>query len=236
MLEIKELSSGYLGSKVLHNVTLSCEGGITLVAGPNGAGKSTLIKSINGSLRPVEGRISFSGRNIEKLNPHSISLLGIATVPERGRIFPSMTVIDNLRVSFESSNNKGSTFESSLENVYVLFPDLKEKANDRAITLSGGQQQMLSIGRAIIAGPKLLMLDEPTTGLFPKIVRDVISKILEISGTMPILLTEQNLTETLPISSKVYILESGRIVFSGSSAEMIEDHNLRELYFGMGGK
>jgi branched-chain amino acid transport system ATP-binding protein len=234
MLEVENLSAGYFGSKVLNSISLTAGEGTTLVAGANGAGKSTLIKSINGSLRPISGSISLDGKKIDKMNPHSIALMGIATVPERGRIFGSMSVEDNLRVSFESVKREKGSYENSVENIYEIFPDLKEKRNDKAGTLSGGQQQMLSIGRAIITSPKLLLMDEPTTGLFPRTVRELVSKISEISQGMSLLLTEQNLAETLFLTRKVYILESGKIVFSGTPDDIRGNKDLRNIYLGTG--
>jgi|YelNatPaOPRAMG01_1025707.scaffolds.fasta_scaffold04461_8 branched-chain amino acid transport system ATP-binding protein len=235
MLEIENLSAGYFGSKVLNGISLTAGEGTTLVAGANGAGKSTLIKSINGSLRPISGSISLDGKKIDRMNPHSIALMGIATVPERGRIFGSMSVEDNLRVSFESVRREKGSYEDSVENIYEIFSDLKEKRNDKAGTLSGGQQQMLSIGRAIITSPKLLLMDEPTTGLFPRTVRELVSKISEISQGMSLLLTEQNLAETLFLTRKVYILESGKIVFSGTPDDIRGNKDLRNIYLGTGG-
>lgn len=235
MLNIENLNAGYFGSKVLNGISLSVAEGTTLVAGANGAGKSTLIKSINGSLRPVSGSISMDDKDLKGLNSHSIALLGVATVPERGRVFGNMTVEDNLRVSFESISSKRGALEDALEGVYVFFPDLKEKKNDKAGTLSGGQQQMLSIGRAIITRPKLLLMDEPTTGLFPKTVKELVSKISDISKEMSILLTEQNLAETMFIAKRVYILESGGIVYSGTPAEISENPDLSRIYLGIRG-
>ncbi|MFP3256851.1 MAG: ABC transporter ATP-binding protein [Candidatus Nanopusillus acidilobi] len=231
MLEIKNLNSGYFGSKVLQNISIECKEGITLVIGPNGAGKTTLVKSINGLLRPIEGKIIFNGTEIQNLKPFLISKLGISTVPERSRVFSNMTVIENLRVAFESSKQKYD-FNSFLRRIFTIFPDLNEKLNDKSNTLSGGQQQMLSIARAMATNPKILIMDEPTTGLFPKLVKELILKIEEISKNMPILLTEQNVADVVPISKKVYIIESGKIVFSGLPNEVMENPKIKNIYFG----
>ncbi|MGC8618432.1 MAG: ABC transporter ATP-binding protein [Thermoplasmata archaeon] len=236
MLEIKDLYAGYFGSRVLNGISLTAGEGTTLVAGANGAGKSTLIRSVNGGLRPVKGSISLDGKDVASLSSHVIAHAGVATVPERGRVFVNMTVEDNLRVSFESVAKEKGEFEDAAESVYSFFPDLREKRGDKAGTLSGGQQQMLSIGRAIITRPKLLLMDEPTTGLFPKTVKELVSKISDISKGTSILLTEQNLAETMFIAGKVYILESGNIVFSGSPDEIRENPDLRHLYLGTGGR
>ncbi len=201
--------------------------------GANGAGKSTLVKSINGTLRPVDGKIIFNNINLEPLNAHDIARLGIATVPERGRIFTNMTVMENLKVSFESSQNKmKNDFLDVVEKIFSIFPDLKEKLNQKAGLLSGGQQQMLSIARALMSSPKFLIMDEPTTGLFPKVVRELIEKIVEISENMPLLVTEQNLVDFIKVAKKIYILESGRIVFSGAPDEVVNNPQIKKLYFG----
>ncbi|MEM0201488.1 MAG: ATP-binding cassette domain-containing protein [Candidatus Micrarchaeaceae archaeon] len=206
--------------------------GITLVVGANGAGKSTLVKSINGTLRPIDGEIIFNNKNIQTLNTHTIANLGIATVPERGRIFTNMTVKENMKVSFESSSKKKNDFLDVVEKLFAIFPDLKEKLNQDAGWLSGGQQQMLSIARALVSSPKFLIMDEPTTGLFPKVVRELITKIVQISENMPILITEQNLVDVVPIAKKVYLIESGKIVFSGNPDEVMTNTLIKKLYFG----
>ncbi len=232
MLSIENLNAGYFGSRVLQGVSLKCGSGITLVIGPNGAGKSTLVKSVTGTLRPVSGGVIFDGKRIEKLRGHQISSMGIATVPERGRVFTEMTVGDNILFGYESSGEEGPNFQGILKEVFSLFPDLEVKRDDRAGTLSGGQQQMLAIARALARRPKFLVMDEPTTGLFPRLVKELIQKIETISKNMPILLTEQNVVNIVPIASKVYLLESGRIVMSGSPSEILESPQVRKSYIG----
>lgn len=232
MLEINNLKAGYFGSKVIDDLSITCQDGITLIVGANGAGKSTLVKSINGTLRPVEGKIMFNNENLQPLNAHTIAGLGIATVPERGRIFTNMTVKENMKVSFESSSKKKNDFLDVIDKLFAIFPDLKEKLNHDAGLLSGGQQQMLSIARALVSSPKFLIMDEPTTGLFPKVVRELITKIVQISENMPILITEQNLVDVVPVAKKVYLIESGKIVFSGNSDEVINNTQIKKLYFG----
>lgn len=231
MLEIKNLNAGYFGSRVLQDISLECRDGITLIIGPNGAGKTTLVKSINGLLRPVYGKIIFNGTEIQNLKSFSISKMGISTVPERGHIFSNMSVLDNIKVAFESSK-QASDFKDFLERIFSIFPDLMEKLNDKSATLSGGQQQMLSIARAMAMGPKFLIMDEPTTGLFPKLVKDLVLKIEEISMDMPILLTEQNVVDVVPIAAEVHIIESGKIVFSGKPDEIMENPEIKNIYFG----
>lgn len=232
MLNVDGLSAGYFGSKVLQDISLKCEGGITLVIGPNGAGKSTLVRSVTGTLRPVTGHITFEGTSIERMKGHQISGIGISTVPERGRVFSEMSVLENIKFGHESSRHTKGDFSGILDEVFSLFPDLRLKQNERASTLSGGQQQMLAIARALASKPKFLVMDEPTTGLFPKLVKELIEKIEAISKNMPILLTEQNVVNIVPIASKVYLLESGRIVLSGTPKEILESPQVRKSYIG----
>ncbi len=231
-MNVERLSAGYFGSKVLQDICLKCEGGITLVIGPNGAGKSTLVKSVTGTLRPVTGHITFEGNNIERMKGHQISSIGISTVPERGRVFSEMSVLENIKFGHESSGPTRDDFSGILDEVFSLFPDLKLKQNERAGTLSGGQQQMLAIARALASKPKFLVMDEPTTGLFPKLVKELIEKIEAISKNMPILLTEQNVVNIVPIASSVYLLESGRIILSGTPKEILESPQVRKSYIG----
>ncbi len=233
MLRIENLNAGYYGSNVLQSVELECGSEITLVIGPNGAGKSTLVRSISGTIRPITGKVLFQGTEIQSKHPYEISKLGISTVPERGRIFREMTVSDNLRFAFESSRNrKKKDFEEGRDYVTDLFPDLRDKLNSTAGELSGGQQQMLSIGRALITSPKFLIMDEPTTGLYPKLLKELLLKIKEISSGLPILLTEQNVSETVPLARKVYLLEAGRIAAQGSSEEMQNNEIVKGSYLG----
>lgn len=233
MLSIENLSAGYYGSNVLQNVQIKCEEEITLVIGPNGAGKSTIVKSITGSLRPISGKIIFENSEIQNRQPYEISRLGISTVPERGRIFREMSVEDNLRLAFETSgSSEKGNFEEGLDIVLDIFPDLKERLKSLGGTMSGGQQQMVSIARALITKPKFLIMDEPTTGLYPKLLGQLLLKIKTISSHLPILLTEQNVSETVPIAKKVYLLEAGRIVAKGSSEEMMKNEIVKKSYLG----
>jgi branched-chain amino acid transport system ATP-binding protein len=233
MLDIEGLSAGYYGSNVLKNVSLSCGDEITLVIGPNGAGKSTLVKSITGTLRPVKGKIFFDGTEIQNQKAFDIFRRGITTVPERGRVFREMTVLDNLKFALESAGSKeNGSFERRLDSVMELFPDLKENLGKMAGKLSGGQQQMLSIARALVTEPKFLIMDEPTTGLYPKLLKELLVKIKTISRNLPVLLTEQNVSETVPLAKKVYLIEAGKIVASGSSEDMMKNEIVRRSYLG----
>ncbi|HYB77131.1 MAG TPA: ATP-binding cassette domain-containing protein, partial [Thermoplasmata archaeon] len=194
MLQVEHLSAGYYGSTVLEDVSFSSGNGITLVIGPNGAGKSTLVRSVVGLLRPVTGRITFEERSIETLRPEVIAGLGIATVPERARLFGDLRVIDNLTLGSRLAERRHDKvdFDADLASVLELFPLLQPKLRDPARLLSGGQQQMVAIARALVAHPKLLVMDEPTTGLHPTLVKELLLKIEQVARDLPILLTEQN--------------------------------------------
>jgi branched-chain amino acid transport system ATP-binding protein len=246
VLEVRDLCAGYYSSSVLRNVSLTCSEGVSLVIGPNGAGKSTLVKSLVGLIRPVSGKVSYLGKEIGKLNARDISLLGITTVPERARLFSSMTVLDNLKVGYSllesrrkldalgqaSWQGRGKDFGGMLGFVVETFPDLSGRLKERAGKLSGGQQQMLAIARALISAPRFLIMDEPTTGLYPALVKELVTKIRRIAQGMPILLTEQNIAQTLPLASYVYLLESGRIVLQGRPEEILNNERARRAYLG----
>jgi len=234
MLEVERLSAGYFGSTVLDGISFTSGPGITLIIGPNGAGKSTLVRSIVGSLRPVRGEVRFEGRPIQNLRAEAIADLGIATVPERARLFGDLRVIDNLRIGSRLARRRGEAvdFERDVAEVKQLFPDLGKKLNDPAHSLSGGQQQMVSIARALIAHPKLLVMDEPTTGLHPVLVKELIVKIEQVARELPILLTEQNVLQTVPIAGHVHLIEAGHVVLSGTPKEILADDRVRRVYLG----
>lgn len=234
MLQVEHLSAGYFGSTVLEDVSFISGNGITLIIGPNGAGKSTLVRSIVGLLRPVTGRITFEERPIDSLRPELIARLGIATVPERARLFRDLRVIDNLTLGSRLAERRHESvdFDADLASVLELFPDLKAKLRDPARLLSGGQQQMVAIARALVAHPKLLVMDEPTTGLHPTLVKELLVKIEQVSRGLPILLTEQNVLQTVPIAARVHVLEAGRILHSGTPQEILADDRVRRIYLG----
>ena len=234
MLQVEGLIAGYFGSTVLEGVSFESGPGITLIIGPNGAGKSTLVRSIVGTLRPVGGTIRFEERPIERLGAGAISDRGIATVPERARLFGELRVIDNLRIGSHAARRRGEKvdFASDLGEVSRLFPDLRTKLNEPARRLSGGQQQMVAIARALVAHPKLLVMDEPTTGLHPVLVKELLVKIRDLAQGLPILLTEQNVWETVPIATRIHLLEAGRIVLSGGPEEILADDRVRRSYLG----
>lgn len=238
MLRVEHLTAGYYGSTVLDEVSLSSGEGITLVIGPNGAGKSTLVRSIVGSLRPVYGEVRFEDRPIQTLPAEAIADLGIATVPERARLFGDLRVIDNVRIGSRLAKRRGEKvdFDADLREVCDLFPDLEAKLNDPARSLSGGQQQMVSIARALVAHPKFLVMDEPTTGLHPVLVKELIVKIEHVARDLPILLTEQNVLQTVPIASHVHLIEAGRVVLSGTPGEILANDRVRRVYLGERGE
>ena len=240
-LEIQGVSSGYFGSSVLRDVSVSCAEGVTLVIGPNGAGKSTLVRSITGLLRPVAGSVVYGGTEIQTMGAERIALLGISTVPERARLFSSMSVLDNLKIGYSLltrrqrlgrlASDGNRSFEDMLKFVLEVFPDLSGRLSEESDRLSGGQQQMLAIARALVSAPGFLIMDEPTTGLYPGLVKELVAKIERISKGMPILLTEQNIAQTLPLATYVYVMESGRIVTHGKPKEIMSDE-IRRAYLG----
>ena len=234
MLQVEHLSAGYFGSTVLEDVSFSSQNGITLIIGPNGAGKSTLVRSIVGILRPVGGSIRFEDRPVESLRPERIAGLGIATVPERGRLFGDLRVIDNLRIGMRVARRRGDGSDPSadLAAMQQLFPDLGPMLYEPARSLSGGQQQMVAIARALVSHPKLLVMDEPTTGLHPTLVHELLIKIEQVARDLPILLTEQNVQQTVPIARYVHVLEAGRFVHSGPPNEILADDRVRRIYLG----
>jgi branched-chain amino acid transport system ATP-binding protein len=222
----------------LHGLSLEInEGEIFAILGPNGAGKTTLLKTIAGLLKdqPKKGVIELNGRQIQHLSPEKISSLGIVYVPEDRGLFRELTVNENLELGCWGRSSKGTA--PDIEYIHNLFPVLKERRNQQAETLSGGEQQMLAIARAFLRKPKLLMLDEPSLGLAPLVARNVCDALVKISkvGTT-ILLVEQNAKLALKIAHYGYILEAGRIVLKGTSQELIENPSVQELYLGLGGE
>ncbi len=236
LLEVSDLSAGYLGSSVLEHVSLRVERGITLVLGPNGAGKSTLIRSVAGTLRPVAGSLRLDGVPLETLRAHQVALQGVATSPERARLFTDLKVVDNLRLGADLARRRGEAvdWEKTLATIFRIFPGLPPILSQRAGQLSGGQQQAVAIARALAAQPRLLLLDEPTTGLHPVLVRDLLGRIQEIAKDLPVLLTEQNALQTIPLAREVHLLEAGRIVLSGPPERFLADDRVRRAYLGEG--
>ena len=239
LLELKSVETLYFDRiYALHGLSLQVkEGEIFTVLGPNGAGKSTLLKTIAGLLKdqPKKGTIEFSGRRITHLPPERVSSMGIAYVPEDRSLFRELTVKENLDLG--CWGRKDRKIKDDFRFIFSLFPILEERKSQQAETLSGGEQQMLAIARAVLRNPRLLMLDEPSLGLAPLVSRAVYDALIQISqvGTT-ILIAEQNAKLALKIAHYGYILESGRIVLEGASKDLVENESVQELYLGMGGE
>ena len=234
MLNVRSINVFYGDLQALWDVSLEVrEGERVVLLGPNGAGKTTLLKAISGILKPKTGCIEFMGESIDKLPPYKIVEKGISHVPEGRRLFPQMTVFENLLLGAYTREAE-KHLEENLERVYELFPILKERKNQLAETLSGGEQQMLAIGRALMSNPKMLLLDEPSSGLSPIALEKVFEALLQINKEgVTILLVEQNVHQALGIAQRVYLLENGRIVASGTREEIMSDEKIRKSYLGL---
>jgi branched-chain amino acid transport system ATP-binding protein len=231
LLSVESLDVRYGAIHALHGV--SCEahpGEIVTLIGSNGAGKSTLLRAISGLVRPSAGRVSFDGRDVTGLRPDLIAALGCSHVPEGRRIFANLSVLENLQMG--AWTRRAETAQS-LEQVLALFPRLRERLTQAGGTLSGGEQQMLAIGRALMARPKLLLLDEPSLGLAPLVVKQIFAIVREINaqGTT-VLLVEQNAHQALRVAKRAYVLETGALALSGDAAELARDPRVREAYLG----
>jgi branched-chain amino acid transport system ATP-binding protein len=239
MLSVEALNVSYGRLQVLWGLSLRVEAGeVVSVIGPNGAGKTTLMKTIVGLLKPWgagrgAGGIAFKGRRIDGLRPEAIARLGIAVVPEGAKVFPEMTVLENLLIGSVVPHARGRRPER-LREIYGLFPRLAERQRQSARTLSGGERQMLAIGRALMACPDLLLLDEPSLGLQPTLIRNIMETIRGISARgITVLLIEQNVHFSLPMSHRAYVLENGRMVLEGSGEEMLRNPHVRVSYLGV---
>ncbi|REJ20236.1 MAG: branched-chain amino acid ABC transporter ATP-binding protein [Bacillaceae bacterium] len=234
MLKLKGVSVQYGAYKAVRNVDIEVgKGEIVVLLGSNGAGKSTVFKTIGGLHKCTEGEIMFEGKRIDQSSPAQIVKTGIVQCAEGRKLFPRMTVYENLMMGAFIHRKQKKEIENTLHEVYELFPILKEKRNDLAGSLSGGQQQMLAIGRALMSKPKLMLLDEPSIGLAPIIVAQMFEVIKQINKTeTTILLAEQNANAALHIAHKGYVLENGSIVVEGSSKELFADDNVRKAYLG----
>ena len=233
LIELENVAAGYGDVQVLWGVSLSVrEGEIATLVGANGAGKTTTLKTISGVVRATAGSMLYDGERVDRLPSHQIAARGISHVPEGRRLFPLMSVRENLELGVVSSAARKSRGES-LEHVFSLFPRLKERASQMAGTLSGGEQQMAAIGRGLMARPRLLMLDEPSLGLAPIVVREMFDIIREVNRSgITILLVEQNVQQSLKISDRAFVLENGRVVLEGVGAELLDDERVREAYLG----
>ncbi|MCL4424036.1 MAG: ABC transporter ATP-binding protein [Firmicutes bacterium] len=234
MLKINDIDVSYGDVQVLWDVSLEVkEGELVALVGANGAGKTTALKTISGVLRPQRGEIVFQGERISRLVGHKIPRLGIAHVPEGRRLFPEMTVQENLELGSLAPEAKKRRKET-LDWVFNLFPILKEKRYQEAGTLSGGQQQMVAIGRGLMARPRLLMLDEPSLGLAPVLVSQLFEIIRGINlAGITVLLVEQNVSYSLNMCTRAYVLENGRVVLQGSGADLLNNQHVKEAYLGI---
>jgi branched-chain amino acid transport system ATP-binding protein len=234
LLSVRGLDLFYGDAQALEGVAIDVEQGrIVAIIGANGAGKTSLVRTIAGIEKPHAGRIEFRGRDITGLESHRTCDLGIGQVAEGRQIFPSLSVEDNLEVGAMLPRAR-SRAKSSLEEVYAMFPVLAERREQLAGTLSGGEQQMLSIGRCLMARPELIMFDEPSLGLAPTIVQDVFQTIRKLNASgITILLIEQNVAVSLKLASRAYVLENGRIVLEGSGEELLADDRVRKAYLGL---
>ncbi len=232
MLAIEGLRSGYGKIEVLHDVALSiAQGQIVTLIGANGAGKTTLLKTISGLIRPKAGTIAFEGASIVRLPAHKIVALGVSHVPEGRAILKRMTVFDNLRMGAYVRTD--SEIGRDIDDVFKRFPALSERRDQMAGTLSGGEQQMLAIGRALVARPRLLLLDEPSLGLAPKFVTRIFLTLRELKQEgKTILLVEQNARQALQVADHGYVMERGRIAFTGSGQELLNMPEVRRTYLG----
>jgi branched-chain amino acid transport system ATP-binding protein len=234
MLELDNLEVGYGSIVALHGISLKVEPGqIVTLIGANGAGKSTTLRSISGLLPVRSGTIRFDGRDIANLPPHKIVALGLSHVPEGRMVFSNLTVMENLQMGAYLRKDKAN-FPKDLDYIFSIFPRLKEREKQAAGTLSGGEQQMLAIGRALMSKPKFLMLDEPSLGIAPMLVQTIFKKIVEINKELglSILLIEQNANLALEVSHRGYVIETGKIILSDESSALRTNEQVRKAYLG----
>jgi branched-chain amino acid transport system ATP-binding protein len=232
--ELKNVSIHYDKVQALQDVSISLEQGeIVALIGANGAGKTSTLRAITALAKPSAGEIWFNGRRIDGLEPASVVALGISMVPEGRHVYPFMSVKDNLLMGAYLRKDKGA-IRGDLDRIYARFPRVKERLRQQAGSLSGGEQQMVVISRALMARPKLLLLDEPSLGLAPKVVRDIARAIVEINRDegISVVLVEQNSRMALKISNRAYALETGRIALAGKSADLMNEDHIRKLYLG----
>jgi branched-chain amino acid transport system ATP-binding protein len=233
LLRAEGLTAGYGKMAILHDVTLEVRAGeMVSVIGPNGAGKSTAFKTIVGFLRPTSGRVRFDGQDITGLRPDQVLPRGLAYVPQGRIVFPQMTVLENLEMGAYIERDR-ARIRAALERVYALFPILAERRSQKAGTMSGGEQQMVAIGRALMTSPKLIMLDEPSLGLAPKFVSLIFDKLGEMrQAGYTLMVVEQNAAKALSVADRAYVLELGRNRFEGTGRTLLEDPEVKRLYLG----
>ncbi len=233
MLEIEGVDAYYKDLQALWGVSMQVnEGELVALVGPNGAGKTTTLRAISGLLKPAEGNIRFDGKSLAKESPNKIVELGICQVPEGGRVFTSMSVLENLELGAYVAQARREK-DQSLKWVFEIFPRLEERQDQRAGTLSGGERQMLAIGRALMSKPRLLLLDEPSFGLAPLLVEHIFEMISEINRQgVTVLLVEQNVRAALELTQRAYVIENGRIVGQGTGEDLLSFESVRSAYLG----
>ena len=234
MLKVEQIGVAYGAIDALHGISLEVgQGEVVALLGANGAGKTTLLRTISGLIRPKSGGIRFEGEPLGNSSAETRVGRGIAHVPEGRRIFPGLTVRENLDVATTVWRRRGMSAAADLDNVYALFPRLKERASQLGWSLSGGEQQMLAIGRALMARPKMLLLDEPSLGLAPRLSEEVYRRIADINAKgVTVLLVEQNTVLALEVARRAYVIENGRIVLDGPARELANHPRVREAYLG----
>lgn len=234
MLSLNNISVGYKGLLAVQDISFRIdEGEIVSLIGSNGAGKSTIVKTIAGLIHPWQGEILFKNSQIHQAQPYDIVKMGISMVPEGRKLFGRLSVLDNLMLGAYAVQSR-TEVEKHLENVFNLFPILKERQGQRSDTFSGGEQQELAIARGLMSNPSLLILDEPSLGLGPKLVSDIFRIVREINVRgVTVLLVEQNVYEALEISARAYVLQTGRIVMEGQGQELLKSDHVRQAYLGM---
>ena len=234
LLEINDLASGYEGVQILWGVNLRLEKGkLTSLVGSNGVGKTTLLKTVMGLIKPSEGTVSFQGRNVTKQSAHGRAKAGMVLVPEGRQLFTEMTVYENLEMGAFSPRAR-TNFNQNLGKVYELFPRLKERARQKAGTLSGGEQQMVAVGRGLMAEPEVLMLDELSLGLSPLLALTLFEALTRLKKTgLTMLLVEQNVTMALAVSDYAYVLAEGRVHLEGEARELKKNNEVRRTYLGI---
>ena len=234
-LKISDLDVSLGGMSILQDVNLHTnKGELVVVVGSNGAGKSTLVRTICGLNKCQRGVIEFDGKQIQNLEPYDVAAAGISRVPEGRQLFPAMTVRENLEIGAYSIRRDKKRVEENIEKVYTMFPVLKKYENRIASTFSGGEQQMLAVGRALMCDPKILLMDEMSLGLAPIIINEIFDKIKELNKTgMSILLIEQNARQALRIADRAYVIENGRIALEGTGQELLNNPQVKEAYLGL---
>jgi branched-chain amino acid transport system ATP-binding protein len=234
LLEVEGVDAFYGRVQALHGVNLKLDKGeIVALIGSNGAGKTTTLRTISGLMHPVRGKVVFDGADITFTPPAKVVSLGICHSPEGRRLFPRMSVVDNLFMGAYTRRDRPG-IDRDLKHVYELFPRIEERRNQIAGTLSGGEQQMLAMGRALMARPKVLMLDEPSLGLAPIMVETIFSVVREINGGgIPVLLVEQNASKALAVANRAYVLETGVVAKEGTGKELLESEDVQKAYLGM---